>query len=384
MTDWTAYAAPVTRHGPAGLTARTAAHYRDVSDRFVARHGAVVSAMPGSGALWRRWRAGDGRWAVDWHRSVGALEPRGTVNPSDAARSWAQFVLHLCEAGVDGAWSASFARPVALQVRDELHSRVRAVRCVRRGPTFRTEVTHAPFRGSRALQTGATVRSPYVRWRGLTVSFIPLAEFALFDGPHRDTRPPAADGVEEQWLWNFAAAAQLLDEYAPEYSRWVRRVVRQVVALPPVPGCTMSSSDARAPGVVRLSLAHDAATIAELLVHEATHAYFHLLEHAGPVEDGSDPTLYYSPFKRAMRPIRAILLAFHAFANVALLYETLLRTGAPVNAPAVRHALEELTVHLDAITPALTSTSALTDLGAAMRDLLLQRLAETRRAVAYA
>ena len=144
----------------------------------------------------------------------------------------------------------------------------------------------------------------------------------------------------------------------------------------------MSSSDARAPGVVRLSLAHDAATIGELLVHEATHAYVHLLEHAGPVDDGSDATLYYSPFKRAMRPIRAILLAFHAFANVALFYRALLRRNAPINRLAVQDTLAELEQHLYAVTTPLRSTSALTDKGAALRDHLLARLADESRTTA--
>ena len=137
-----------------------------------------------------------------------------------------------------------------------------------------------------------------------------------------------------------------------------------------------------APGVVRLSLAHDPATIAELLVHEASHAYFHLLAQAGPVDDGSDRALYYSPFKGATCPIGVILLTYHAFANVVLLYRTLLRTCAPLSK---RHVLGEVSDTLSKLEPlesALSSTRALTPRGMTVWSALKERLNQTVRQAA--
>jgi HEXXH motif-containing protein len=44
----------------------------------------------------------------------------------------------------------------------------------------------------------------------------------------------------------------------------------------------------------------------------------YVLNRLGPLDDGSDPNLYYSPVSRRMRPLGVIVLAYHAVANITL------------------------------------------------------------------
>lgn len=331
--------------------------------------------MAGGESVWQRWQAAPSDWTVDWHRSVGALA--ADVDSTNAARSWCEFLIHLNENGYRGRWTAKFRQPVTLAVGDGVRADVATVRA---HPSGRIELACSTERRRGCIVARERIHRPSMRWRGSTVRFLTQPDIAALNGD----RIGACTGDEElddQWIWNFAAAAQLLDDCAPSYGRWVRRVVRHVVVMTPMARCTMSSSDALASGVVRMSLSHDPVTIAELMVHEATHGYFHLLENAGPIEDGSDPTLYYSPFKRQIRPIRAILLAFHAFANIVFFYRLLLESGARIDRRAVQEASGEVERQLDTLREPLLQTPALTERGIAVRDELFEQLG-SRRTVA--
>ncbi|GHO82599.1 aKG-HExxH-type peptide beta-hydroxylase [Dictyobacter formicarum] len=95
------------------------------------------------------------------------------------------------------------------------------------------------------------------------------------------------------------ATIMLLHDYADIYLPWVERVVRYIIPLQSENDFVFSSSYADRPGVVTISFPARLAALAEMLVHEATHQYFHLLSSVGNVDDGSDATLYYSPYKTA-------------------------------------------------------------------------------------
>jgi HEXXH motif-containing protein len=69
----------------------------------------------------------------------------------------------------------------------------------------------------------------------------------------------------------------------------------------------------------------------EMLVHEASHQYYEIADWLAPLTNGTDTALYYSPFKRAERPIDRLLTAYHAFANVLLLYIQLANKDAHAN-----------------------------------------------------
>src|SRR6266852_5178334 len=110
-----------------------------------------------------------------------------------------------------------------------------------------------------------------------------------------------------------------------------------------------------------------------MLVHEATHLYFHLLCSVGNVDDSSDSTLYYSPIKRQGRPIRAILLAYHAFANVVLFYRLCQEKGLSDDGYC-RQQENDLLPQLKQLEASLHTTRALTPLGLALWEPLAERV----------
>src|SRR4030095_1007542 len=88
-----------------------------------------------------------------------------------------------------------------------------------------------------------------------------------------------------------------------------------------------SFSDQDRPGTIGASLPASALSIGETLVHEASHQMANIRKRLGPLDDGSDDRGYFSPVKQTERPVDAILIAYHAFANVVLFYRACLASG---------------------------------------------------------
>jgi HEXXH motif-containing protein len=171
-------------------------------------------------------------------------------------------------------------------------------------------------------------------------------------------------------------AMELLRTVSPAAASWVSQVTRLLVLVDaPRPDLSVSSSDFARPGEVTLSIPTEIAGLAETFVHECSHQYLHLLELLGPMDTGTDPTLYYSPVKGTGRPIRAILVAFHAFGNVALYYEDVLRRSRSRRARAYCQMhrdknLDDLRIFAEH----LHRSPGLTPLGTALWTPLYERL----------
>jgi HEXXH motif-containing protein len=173
----------------------------------------------------------------------------------------------------------------------------------------------------------------------------------------------------------LGAALGILERHAPGYRRWVSRAVRYVVPLTPVPGVQISGSTDKAPATVCLSARPWPAELAEALVHESAHQYLHMLSRLGPLDDGSDPALYYSPLKKTGRPIRGILVAYHAAANILLWTRAALASGVDDAAYFERNAAE-LPAKLAVLDEALSSTASLTTLGRLLWQPLREAVGE--------
>lgn len=169
----------------------------------------------------------------------------------------------------------------------------------------------------------------------------------------------------------FGDALDLLQR-VPVYSEWVERVVREIAVLNVPTGHMRSGSASGWPGLVYMSVS-EPVVLAENLVHEASHQYFHLLERVGPVDDGSDMTMYYSPVVGRTRPLSAILVAFHAFANVMIFFRQCksgdMRTRGYI---AARQA--ELVPKLRALREPLRENAALSATGRALAEPLFEEL----------
>jgi len=169
------------------------------------------------------------------------------------------------------------------------------------------------------------------------------------------------------------SAIDLLRHRAPRYLSWVDRVIRNIVPLRGSRAFMRSGSTTGQPGVVQMSFRGPPAALAEMLVHEGTHQYMHLLCRLGGLDDGSDATLYYSPVRQMNRPIANILIAYHAFANVLFFYRSC-SAKAPDGDDYCRRSEKALLPQLEQLDTALRATRTLTPLGRALWELLAERL----------
>lgn len=183
------------------------------------------------------------------------------------------------------------------------------------------------------------------------------------------------DDLLERSSWEalpsrYAEAFGFIREHAPIYLDWIDRLLRYVIPLRGGDGQIVSGSSQNAPAIAHMSNGSCIAALAEMLVHETTHLYFHLLTRVRPVHDGSDPKEYYSPIKRRGRPIHFILVAYHAFANVLLFYRLCLESGYADPDGYVARNERELVPQLRQLDDALNTTKALTPIGRAMWEPL--------------
>ncbi len=175
----------------------------------------------------------------------------------------------------------------------------------------------------------------------------------------------------------WSSAATLLERHSVGGGRWCSRLIRAVIVLDSGDRSAMfSGSTSRWPGVVESSHHPEGIKLAESLVHEASHQHFFLASTLGPVDDGSDAQLYYSPVVRRDRPIDKILFAYHAFSNVLLFYRSCIGAGVDTGGFCeVEH--DRLLPTLEHLDSTLRSTRALTPVGRALWIPLARELQAT-------
>jgi HEXXH motif-containing protein len=132
-----------------------------------------------------------------------------------------------------------------------------------------------------------------------------------------------------------------------------------------------SSSTYFAPGVIGIGNHDHPLSLCDSLVHEASHQHFYIARRLGPVDDGTDTTEYINPIIGVPRPISKILLAYHAFANIALFCQEVHAREASEYLAA---RLERIVQWLDVLDTALHTTRALTPIGEALWQPLHERI----------
>lgn len=153
-------------------------------------------------------------------------------------------------------------------------------------------------------------------------------------------------------------AAAFLGEASPAHLDWVADVMFDLYPVDGRDGRLRRSSNTVAPGRVAATF-HDApALLAENLVHEASHLYFQLATELDPLDDGSDDTLH------ASAPIGELLLAFHASANLAELFEAAIVRG--VDDGHCARGLPALRADMETMAGPLRASRALTERGRAL------------------
>ena len=180
--------------------------------------------------------------------------------------------------------------------------------------------------------------------------------------------PVAPADAEVAAAW--AAAFDLIRRCSPSYLSWIDRGCREIVPVAVPDGAMISGSHTQRWGEIYMTSRLAPLKLCEMLVHEVSHQHYFFGGFLASVEDGSDPTLYYSPLKKTGRPIDKILLAYHAFANVILFYRQCREQG-------VETGIEEGTIlpELAQLEAPLRTSPGLTELGHAFWQPLAERIA---------
>lgn len=134
--------------------------------------------------------------------------------------------------------------------------------------------------------------------------------------------PPREDSAVEELerqLTRYLMAVEWLSKQMPQCYAWAAEVVKVVVPLRGGEGLFRSGSSPDLPGVVQLDLLNEL-QILEGLVHEAAHLHLFRAEAAAALVDPNDDARFPSPLRPEPRPLRGILLAYHALAYICALY----------------------------------------------------------------
>lgn len=351
---------------------------RFVAAELVAQHRDELAARSdGLTELIESWCAGRPTFDTSWDTAFGLAEfalatGGGTF---DAAL---RIACRLTETGFPGNWEASLPTPLRLRLGDLLLPDVEQLTVVCAGATARVRCVG---------QAGEVecVRDDAAQWTSSTARQVPAVGISrsvhLLDS---DTVPSTGDEpllehaqpvdtVEDCMVERFQESLEVLAGCG--YQGWVDDILRSIIVTAKEPNThIINGSISSLTGMIHISFPASVMDIAEALVHECAHQYFHLVNRVGPYTDGSDPNLYWSPPMRQERPLEAILVAYHALANVRLFYRAAEDAGVDGCGYVRRHdaLMARWVATLD---EPLRSNATLTDLGRALYEPLAQEIA---------
>jgi HEXXH motif-containing protein len=387
------FACPQVGMESAFLECLVVEHARQSVQAFIEHHGAQMErCSKGLVPVLSDWLARDATFETAWNLAFGELHAALlSAEQDEIERSGAAVALRLHAAGVEGEWQLQLKNPArfcfdrwllplsgSIQVSatpNTVSVRTR-VGCVWQGTTFQL--------GASGWKTTSAVAFPALVYRDILWTILNAESLSVSLKPRlfstgipQFTRKSVDDELK-LLLGASCDAMSLIDMYADIYLPWVGRVIKILIPLPETPGMLNSASCNFAPGAITISNQPDRSAIAEMLVHEATHQYLYILKRLGPIDDGTDKALYFSPFRNMGRPILFIVFAYHAFGNVLLFYRMARSRGLPDNETGLDldRKILQLEQQLGELEKALKSTKALTQLGRALWEPLHERLHE--------
>lgn len=363
---------------------------RGATDRFTTGHTAVLhecsQGLVDVLGQWVRADIGvDEAWSPIFGQLGEILAGRSVLTPPEAA---VRVALTLHEHGQSGTWSAVL--PVARSMR---FARWLLPAATSVGVTASGDQVVINLSGKDG-DAGQRIdfRGGPGRWRTaddlVAYPVVPMDRRPLTFLPGEPLHAPEASflraDVVDRSSWDelpdrYAAAFEIMRAAAPEYVRWVDTAVPYVIPLRGHGAQITSGSSKADPGCCHISLGSNPIALAEMLIHEATHQYYHLLTRVALVHDGTDRKLYYSPVKRRGRPVPYILLAYHAFANVLLFTRACMDAGIadPQHYLVANEA--DLVPQLAQLDEGLRRTDSLTTAGQALWRPLADRISGVRR-----
>nr|WP_250890465.1 HEXXH motif-containing putative peptide modification protein [Sphingobium nicotianae] len=176
---------------------------------------------------------------------------------------------------------------------------------------------------------------------------IALDPFDTLSGECSSSSPTNGDlGTDHDSVYNYLSSIDFFRRAVPEAFDWVTQVARLVAPVgggAPSSSAFRSASDPETPGLIRLDLGCGLLFTLEALVHESAHNYFYLAEAWGPlVAPDQLHRRFPSPLKAAPRPLRGVMLAYHALAHITALYDALGDVDAFAAQPVLAQQYAEL------------------------------------------
>ncbi|OKH46086.1 hypothetical protein NIES30_17440 [Phormidium tenue NIES-30] len=181
------------------------------------------------------------------------------------------------------------------------------------------------------------------------------------------SQPPTSMSEQKQLqadLLHLVRALDLLHTKHQKCARWLSEAVRIIIPLHAQDSESFrSGSSPRLPGLVECDCQSELQVL-EALVHEAAHLYLYRYELASPLVDPAHDRRYESPLRSEPRPLRGILLAYHALAFIACLYRDVLDLGLFSKHKIISDEHEQIVLlALEAERTLLSQSIALTSLG---------------------
>lgn len=353
---------------------------REMTHRFVEKYRAEVARGRASlGDFILSWTESEANYETAWSLEFGEVSKMVlTHDPGDLHLHAAALGLRLAECGQSGEWSFSLGCRSRLRWGRWLLPEWDGISLASDGTEAELQLSLGADRLSLALSRDAegwnAPGAEGLNYFGSSAHrIIILPRHAIAIASFRELWPMVADGLDADMARTGARALDLLDRHAPVYRVWVERVIRHVIPLHFEKSFISSGSEAGQPGVIHMRYYPNAMATAEILVHEATHQYMHILCRLGDIDDGSDRRLYYSPIRQAERPLWAIVIAYHAFANVLLLYRLCRESGIEDDGYCTKQE-SLLLPQLRELQRILANNHALTDVGRGLVEPLTERI----------
>lgn len=356
---------------------------RTMIHEFVARRGIEIAASStGLLPVLEEWPSQDDDLASVWDPIIRVLQ-RGICGASAEVTVAAAVALRLGAYGKEGVWEAQLPGAVRLRWDNWLLPEAEKIRVESDGRFARLWVSPARSRAPQevilAHEAGGWVCTGADRLVTLRSGrpIVLLPKHALVEnGPagEQEWLREGVDSIDWRVTALFQSGVDTLRACSPEYGLWVDTVVREIVPREHKGESALESGSARgAPGLMTISICSEPVLVGEMMVHEASHMYFHMGSLIAPIDDGTDETLYYSPAVGRRRPLQRILLAYHAFGNVLLFYRDCRQQGVGNHIRSTREA--SLRPKVQALESPLRENPALTELGQSLFEPLQERLA---------
>lgn len=171
---------------------------------------------------------------------------------------------------------------------------------------------------------------------------------------------------------DFLHAMKWADSILPIVGAWLTSVTK--VAIPlysdgKFGSMFRSGSIAEIPGMVALDLFGGEVQILEALVHESAHHHLYIAEADAPLIAAECEQRFRSPLRPEPRPLRGIMLAYHALAYICLFYEEASKSGLATPTGAFSQLRSQLE---DAESTLLTNRHFLTHAGTEFLERTLE------------